>query len=184
MTTPRDAPPAADLLATARRFHPTGALDVDPGYADLPEVQARRAVQRAAEGAAAWRDLQREILRSWPSARAMDHSTLHLDCGRHLRVMRDPDAPGHHLVIWISLLAPVALIYEARQTPGQRAVVTPPEQAPDAEGVRQLIQIVQARGVAVLSWDVATQPVPGVAVGNLLPGEATLASCLFSDNLW
>lgn len=173
-----------DLVALAHRFHPTGALDVDPGYAELPEVQARRAVQQAAEGAGEWQALQRELRRSWPEARMMDHSTLHLDCGRHLRVMRDPDDPGHHLVIWVSLLAPVALIYESHQAPGQRAAVTPPDQARDAEGIARLTGAVQALGWEVLRWDDATQPVPGVAVGNLLPGEATLASCLFSDHLW
>jgi hypothetical protein len=173
-----------DLVALAHRFHPTGALDVDPGYADLPEVQARRAVQDAAGGAAEWQALLRELQRIWPGARVMDHSTLHLDCGRHLRVMRDPDDPGHHLVVWVSLLAPVALIYESHQAPGQRAVVTPPDRARDAEGIGRLTEAVESLGWKVLRWDVAIQPVPGVAVGNLLPGEATLASCLFSDNLW
>jgi hypothetical protein len=182
--TPPDDLTADELLAIAARYHPTGAFDVDPGYTDLREVQARRAVQRVAEGAADWRDLLNEIGGLWPSAKVMDYSKLDLDCGRHVRVMRDPADPGHHLVAWLSLLAPVALVYESRQPCGQRAVVTPPHHARDAEGIQQLRRLIHARGRQVLPWDIATQRVPLVAVGNLLPGEATLASCLFSDNLW
>lgn len=174
---------ATELHALARRYHPAGVLDVDDGYADLPEVRARRAIQRAAAGADEWRELQEELRRIWPSGRVMDFSTLHLDCARQLRVMHDEADPGHHLVAWLSLLAPVALIYESRQPIGQRPVVTPPDQATDADGIQLLTRAVQARGWRVLPWDLANRPVPGVSVGNLLPGEATLASCLFSSSL-
>jgi hypothetical protein len=177
-------PPLEDLLAIACRFHPTGALDVEPGYAELPEVRARRAVQEAAPGGAEWTAFLGDLKRLFPSARLLDHSTLHLCCARHVRVMRDPEDPGHHLVAWVSVLAPVALVYESRHTVGQKAKVLPPGEASDTEGIQQLQRAVQGHGWRVLPWDVATHPVPGVAVGNLLPGQATLASCLFSDFLW
>jgi hypothetical protein len=176
-------PSLEELRELVRRYHPPGVLDVDEGYAELPEVKARRAVQGAAPGGEEWSRLLKRIKAAWPDAKLLDHSTLHLDCGRQVRVMRDHSDPGHHLVAWVSLLAPVALIYESCHERGKKAVITPPAESRDKEGLDELARLIEATGVRVLPWDLAMEIVPDVAVGNLLPGNATLASCLFSSTL-
>jgi len=174
-------PQASTLLALARSVHPAHALEDEPGYADLPEVRHRRQLQERAPGSEAWSALLAE-LRAWP-ARVLDHSTLHLDCGRQARMLVEPDHPGHHLVVWVSLLAPLALRYESHHTPGRRAVISQAEDSQSPASFARLDAILARHGLTIVPWALARQSVPEVGVGNLLPGTATLAACLFSSAL-
>jgi len=104
------------LIDVVHRYHPAGHLDVEPGYDALPEVRARKAVQQASPSDT-WDLLLANLRALWPAAKVMDHSQLLFDCGRQVRVGRDPAEAGHHLVGWASLLARVFVAAVSRPHP-------------------------------------------------------------------
>jgi hypothetical protein len=176
---------SAALIGLAYRYHPRGQLDVEPGYESWPEVRARRRAQEHAQREpGAWTALLAAARSAWPAAQVMDWSRLELDTARHLRLQIESTRPRRHLVAWASILAPVALVYEAEAAPGKSARILTRADAAHPEELERLEALVRQHGWVPMAPEIATIPLPELAVGNLLPGRVTLADALFSDHRW
>ena len=189
------------LISVAYHYFPRGIPSDDPRYDKSPEVQRQReARSRAADAYPAWRDLLGKLGGLYPStyienrsiglqAKTVDNPDRCFGC--YVELPHEPSEQYRYLGLFVSFVVPYYTFHHLRASKGwdvsqDYAARFDFDLPPDAEEHAAAIsgQVEQAfPGHERMPGDIAVMPVPEVAAGRHLYGEALIFDCLFSD-IW
>lgn len=194
-----------DLIQLAYRYYPRlgDALYRLPAQAydrldqSTPEYRARLAIQqRAIQDRTRWRALLDALEGALPRNPLMDSTRGYPDVCYTARIAIGTSTDAgrtREVVATLSFLAPLYLVYEShwyeRGTPDEPEYDPAHillELAPESTEIVHVLEqkIAETFGYERLDPRAGATIVPGIQVGNLEPGQASLMDALFTDNRW
>lgn len=185
-----------ELFELVYKYHPKLGnpskylpLEWDECYSTAPETQARRAIEgEALRDDERWIALVGALQKQFPRHWIADTTHSHRRACYAVTIAYQ-HSPEHDidkvLVVCASFLAPLYFLYESHRREGEDAtIIYEPtlETASIVDGIQR--EMASRLDYQRIDPKIAAMQAPDICVGNLLPGEVTLADALFTDYRW